>query len=520
MKYLSLVLLLISAACYAQIPEPALISLEGFGGNSYEGIGKNVQRCPDGGFILMYASGSVNGNIPTNCPLSKDGLVFFKKYDASGANLIWEKCFSDAEIDTTYLYCFETVGKNILLGGTEKHHKQLIVRKEDATGNILWIKGYGGSHDQRLKGMEETSDGGYVLYAETSSDDGDVGSHYGSYFYYDLWAIKIDSNGNKLWSKVVGGSSEEEGSGIAPGLDGGVYIVGRTVSSDFDCTGTHFPGQSFDAYIARIDGQSNLLWHRCMAGGSGALGFAVTSNGSGGAYFAAANNGNGNDVSDGIGSYDFWVTNLDSNNNALWSHCFGGQGYEIPNDICVASDGTIWVAGITQSYDGQVGKNYGLKDAWVVNIDAQGKYIRSKVVGSIRDDYGEMVYPLTNNMLLFGGTYGAPGSSPEVCPTIGYGQSDIFLAKLAPWNTEVKTPLNQKSIEIFPNPTTEKLYIKNSGSRYLSVKIANAIGQEVYSNRMHSSLEEINVSTWNEGIYYVIIQDGEGVKEMIKVSKL
>ncbi len=78
----------------------------------------------------------------------------------------------------------------------------------------------------------------------------------------DLWLIKTDANGNKIWDKTFGGPSSEIGNFVQQTTDGGYIIVGSTNSYGAGCS---------DIWLIRTDAEGNKLWDSTL-GGSGICG--------------------------------------------------------------------------------------------------------------------------------------------------------------------------------------------------------------------------------------------------------
>src|SRR5204862_6358206 len=78
----------------------------------------------------------------------------------------------------------------------------------DSGGNKLWEKVYGGSGDDVLFSLQQTSDGGFVLAGASSSGaDGNKSSpNYGG---YDFWVVRLDSSGSIVWDQSFGGPDDD-----------------------------------------------------------------------------------------------------------------------------------------------------------------------------------------------------------------------------------------------------------------------------------------------------------------------
>jgi hypothetical protein len=95
---------------------------------------------------------------------------------------------------------------------------------------MLWDKSIGGNNEDWLWSLVQTSDGGYLLGGEsTSGISGDKTqiSNGGN----DYWVVKLDSNGNKLWDKTIGGLDDDYLYVLVQTPDGG-YILGGSSHSD------------------------------------------------------------------------------------------------------------------------------------------------------------------------------------------------------------------------------------------------------------------------------------------------
>ncbi len=189
------------------------------------------------------------------------------KVDSLG-NKIWDKSYGGSQDDflSCMLQCND--GGYLLSGYTlsgdgwvSGRHDTLVwqmdvwVVKVDSDGDFQWQKCYGGNGDDYCHNISKTFDGGFILCCTTTSNDGDVSGNHGMwcapYWCNDAWILNIDSIGNILWQKCMGGSDGEEGDECIQTLDSGFLFVGSTFSFDGDVTGSFNHGNE-DAWVVKL----------------------------------------------------------------------------------------------------------------------------------------------------------------------------------------------------------------------------------------------------------------------------
>jgi len=519
--FFTLLISIFSLAAIAQVPEPAMLWLKGYSGNS--NIAPLVSPQLDGGFVIAMGANISGGNIDSFCSLVGDRGIFLK-YNSDASILEWTKCYFQNFGDSSLGYIDSTKDGNYILGGngfSDTHH--FLIHKEDAAGTILWSKSYGDSAEAVLYNMMATSDGGYILLGEVYYTNVDFPIHYGSSMNANFSVLKIDSSGNKVWSKVIGGTGDQIASSVVSAPNGGCYIVGTTTSNDYDCTGNH--GNS-DAYLARLDSNGNILWHNDLGGsgydaGGGTYAYADRK---GGIIIATSSGSNDGDVSHqiDIGGHDIWLIEVDSNNAILWNNCYGGGGYEYPNSVCKSTDGSIWVAGESENKGGEIDTAYGRDDAWFVHTDSIGNLINAIVLGSDLWDRGMMVYPLSNGNVIAGGFYDTSGGAfSSIITYDSYPNSNAFLAIFSPITMGVAQIINNNTIEVYPNPTNKQINIKipHQIDENFSVEISNIIGKIVYKNtfKNNEQLLIVPINGWQTGMYFVDVKSDNGFNNVQKL---
>src|SRR6185436_13747219 len=84
--------------------------------------------------------------------------------------------------------------------------------------SIEWQKCLGGSDKDWGYSIQQTTDEGYIVAGWSVSVDGDVSGNHG---LRDCWIVKLDSAGNILWQKCLGGSADDGAFSIQQTMDGG-----------------------------------------------------------------------------------------------------------------------------------------------------------------------------------------------------------------------------------------------------------------------------------------------------------
>ena len=138
--------------------------------------------------------------------------------------------------------------------------------------SMSWQKALGGSGIDILNSCAPTPDGGCIVTGQTTSNDGDVtGLHSKS----DIWIVKLSSSGSIEWQKALGGSGSEDAYSIIATSDGGYALTGWTTSTDGDA-GSGFHGGNFaDLWIVKLNSSGNIVWQKILGGSMGDYGRSI-----------------------------------------------------------------------------------------------------------------------------------------------------------------------------------------------------------------------------------------------------
>ena len=175
--------------------------------------GRSVQQTQDGGYVI--AAMDCNEGFPNNLLLIKtdaSGDTLWSR--ACGGSLPYYPGMSVQQTDDGgYVACCTRWNSN-------RETDAALVRT-DSTGQLLWVKNYGGGREDWGNSLAKTLDGGFVIAGNTANN-GTTG--------FDVWLIKTDADGDTLWTRTYGGIDNDMGYSVQATSDGGYVIAGKTWS--------------------------------------------------------------------------------------------------------------------------------------------------------------------------------------------------------------------------------------------------------------------------------------------------
>jgi len=205
---------------------------------TYGGTGEDkftaIQSTSDGGYIFVGATSSLGAG---------DYDFWIVKTDENG-NSLWSRTFGGSQNDYCRSVLQTSDGGYILAGSTESFGAgdyDLWIIRTDENGHSLWNRTFGGIEDERSTSVLQTSDEGFIIAASTESfGNGNE----------DFWIIKTDENGDSLWANTVGGSANERCAAVFETPESKYILAGTTESTGLD----------EDFWLVKVDFDGDSLW--------------------------------------------------------------------------------------------------------------------------------------------------------------------------------------------------------------------------------------------------------------------
>jgi len=214
--------------------------------------------------------------------------------------------------------------------------------KLDTNGNLLWNTFMGsGSWDYGNGIAVDTGGNAYVTGYSQATWGTPVNAHTGS---DNAFAAKLDTNGNLLWNTFMGSGVGDFGNDIAVDAGGNVYVTGYS-SATWGTPINMYAGGD-EVFATKLNTNGNLLWNTFMGSGSLEYGNGIAVDSNGNVYVAGTNWATwGNPVSTYSGDSDAFAAKLNNNGVLQWN-TFMGSAYEDEGfGIAVDSNGNVYVAG-------------------------------------------------------------------------------------------------------------------------------------------------------------------------------
>ncbi|MFA6304375.1 MAG: T9SS type A sorting domain-containing protein [Patescibacteria group bacterium] len=354
--------------------------------------------------------------------------------------------------------------------------------KINSDGDVIYSRFYGGASHEYCRSIIQTADDGFMLIGSTMSfGAGDI----------DWWIIKINADGDSIWSRTYGGLWSDKCNSIIEMPDGGFVLAGNYGS---------------DCWAIKINADGDSIWSRTYEiGGHNFCESAILTTDGRIALVGSAYSHNPD-------NWDAWLLLINENGDSLLSCLYENNGNNDCNSIIEMPDGGFVLAGNTTSF----GANN--KDFWLIRTGSRGNILWSKTYGT--EEYEECRSLIENP----DGSYTLAGSK---------GPTDLYSANM--WL--VKTGIDQLStqvmplipvgtlLQVFPNPFNSSAIIHYAvppGFEQVSLLLVDPYGREV--NKLFNGPATgdfhitINGQNLPSGFYFLQLQSSSSTTIMQKVT--
>jgi hypothetical protein len=237
------------------------------------------------------------------------------------------------------------------------------VTRLNSAGDLVWRRYYGGSNNDRAYAVTTAPEGGFLVVGATESTDFDIGASRGS---YDYWVLRLDRDGELLWERSFGGSGIDRAFDVCRSSDGHYLIAGNTLSTDGQVSSLH--GGS-DIWVIKVDDRGELLWEKTYGGTEFEGVESIKPDRSGGYLITGNSRSADGDLNRNEGENDLWILRIDESGRTLWQESAGGSDLDFGFGAARSETGRVLVVGETRGLADPDVSYKGGADMWILLLD-------------------------------------------------------------------------------------------------------------------------------------------------------
>ena len=258
-------------------------------GGTLDDVPYSLIATEDGGIVIAGYTASRDADFEREGKYRFDKDMFLMKIDSVGI-MQWTHTYGGSREDVftdvraTDDGGWKAVGwsdsDNCQFQDLNKGAEDAILMKIDSNGEVLWARTYGTNGYDDATELKHAMNGEWIIVGSTwgrgwlynfvmslfSSEDGDgdfAGKLKG---FSDAFVIKVDSNGNILWSSIIGGDDREICNAVAVTHDNDIVMTGSYNSGDGDFEDQHSYGDLDGVFISRFNSNGQRLWIKTIRG--------------------------------------------------------------------------------------------------------------------------------------------------------------------------------------------------------------------------------------------------------------
>ncbi|UCG03393.1 MAG: hypothetical protein JSW11_05255 [Candidatus Heimdallarchaeota archaeon] len=384
------------------MPDDAFPSIEWnqtYGGDGSEKADTLIQT-QDGGYAFAGSTTSIG---------SGERDIWLVKTNANGV-VQWDQTYGGTNDDYVNALIQTQDGGYAFAGstysfGNDGDHPDMLFVQVDAEGEIQWDQTYGGTGNDEIHTLIQTTDGGFVLAGST-----DVSGTWQS----EMCLLKTDAKGNVIWNHTYGIFSYAYA--LVQTADGGYALAGNIWTEE----------TQRDMRLVKTDTNGIIQWNQSYGGTWHDHAYAlIQTKDKGFALVGYTYYTNTTPFS------DMWLVKTDTNGIMQWNQTYGGNVDDEARSLLQTADEGFVIAGTMNSYSVD-------SDMFLLKTDSEGTLEWNQTYGRTGNDGASALLRTDDGCFVLAGFTRDCG-----------GQSDVWLVKTEPVSIKTNGGINIFSILIF-----------------------------------------------------------------------
>ena len=476
MRNLILLLLLINVS-YQLVAQNAFYKL--YSNNGYD-FGEGIAQLEDSSFIVTGTSSSF-----TDGP----SQAFLLKVDSLG-DYQWSLPYGGTEEDGARRVLYSSGDGYYVSGYTNSIGNggyDIYAFKTDLSGLLIWEKSYGGTGWEKTNDAVLLRDSSQLIVGQTNSNtNGDE----------DIYILRIDKNGDSLYTKQIGGEGDDIATTIHLLNDSTVIIGGTYYNTD---------SLSSKGYLMGMHIDGTVLWNK-EYGNEGDYWFNDLDIVDSVIYVV------GKFYNDTVSDFEGYIGTMTYNGLLISEYYSYTAGFDSYEQIVKYGNSDKFYIGYNTENSGTYP---GGLDYFIIRAKANLSYDNSGCnFANVGEEIGNQLVPTNDGGAILVGTnevYGAGGNNVtllKIGPNDNYPiTSGYVVADSLVLVDEVLA--SNKGLLIYPNPLSdENLTIESNVLKLNSLSVYGMDGVLVYEEKKLNSqqVQKINLSILEKGNYLLVLE--------------
>jgi len=335
----------------------------------------------------VYVSGYTRGGLEGNSHSGGWDDIFLAKYNSSGI-MQWTKQHDAKADDQTSDIITDSSGNIYITGssfGDFDGHSRIgnydfILFKYNSNGTKQWSKQIGTKYSDRSQAVAVDSSGNIYMTGYTKGNITLTPDHASLYGEYDIVLFKFNSSGVEQWKKQIGTNSNDYGYGINVDSSDNIYITGAVGGN----LGEGAKG-GYDLFLIKYNSDGSKLWTKQMGSSLDDKAYGVTSDSSDNLYVTGYTSG-GLDGNSNSGGQDLFIVKYNSSGTKQWTKQYGSSSDEEAYEISTGSSENVYITGHTKG-DLFSDSSAGFRDIFLIKLDFSGSEQWKKQYVNVSNDY-------------------------------------------------------------------------------------------------------------------------------------
>lgn len=237
----------------------------------------------------------------------------------------------------------------------------VLLMKVGSSGVVQWQRQYGGDSEDEGNRIKKTADGHYIIVGTTLSFG--AGSSHG-------YLIKVNSDGDSLWTRTIGESGTNSFRDVACLPDGSIVAVGWTSTSEW----------AIHPCAVKVDANGRRIWTRILEAGDYCSAYGIVAAQRGG--FAVVGS------IDTLSASDGYLWRLDDEGLPLWQCAYRMNNIEWFESIIETTDSCFVIGGSTYHTHNEISSDF-----WLVKTGPDPVLAVEAPGAPLPNSYAMEVYP-------------------------------------------------------------------------------------------------------------------------------